>query len=60
MYGVLVDRTTGSFSRPEAIKAEMEEMRQELADYPDDLDRLLHSMAEDLAFSESLYGKPAA
>ena len=45
MYCVLVDRTTGPFSRPEAIKAEMEELRQELADYPDDLDRLLHSMA---------------
>lgn len=58
--GILIDRTTNCFSYPENIRAEIEEMKTLEWENPTDLQEILREMAEDLAFSEEFYGKPAA
>ena len=58
--GILIDRTTNCFSYPENIRDEIEEMKTLEWENPTDLQEILREMAEDLAFSEELYGKPAA
>lgn len=57
--GILIDRTTNCFSYPENIRTEMEEMKTLEWENPTDLQEILREMAEDLAFSENLYGEPA-
>ena len=52
--GILLDRRTNCFSEPEDILAEMEELREELKDYPEFLEEVLQDMERDLAFAREL------
>nr|DAJ41990.1 MAG TPA: hypothetical protein [Caudoviricetes sp.] len=53
--GVLVDIKTSPVSYPHEIRAEMEVMKQELADYPEILARVMRELECNLEIAEELH-----
>lgn len=53
-HGLLFDRRTNFCSAPEDILAEMEEVREELKDYPEFLEEVLRDMERDLQWSREM------
>lgn len=53
--GVLVDIKTSPVSYPHEIRTEMEVMKQELADYPEILARVMRELECNLEIAEELH-----